>query len=271
VWTPDGAGIVAVAWPHKALNFPNTSRRLGIVHCFNRPCGLHYIPYQAPPSSAASTAGAAAAASGNEQQAAAAAAAAAAVATVPLTGSLMSGLSPVFTPDGSQLLFILQEAAAASGVHAATSALYSLEWSGQVRVRCLHWAVGCSAPCCLLYVGRVPCNRLLSLWPKPCTYEGVGAAIKSQQKAHPPCAYLLAFACICSVLGMTPSAHHIHLLQPAPTTQCCHCSVHTAPGLSCTTCPQQPTCTACCFCTRNAPAAHCLPEAVLLHPYYPQA
>jgi hypothetical protein len=51
---------------------------------------------------------------------------------VPLTQSLMSGLSPVFTPDGSQLLFISQEAAAASGVHAATSALYSLAWSGQV-------------------------------------------------------------------------------------------------------------------------------------------
>jgi hypothetical protein len=55
------------------------------------------------------------------------------VATVPLTQSLMSGLSPVFTPDGSQLLFISQEAAAASGVHAATSALYGLAWSGQVR------------------------------------------------------------------------------------------------------------------------------------------
>jgi hypothetical protein len=25
VWTPDGSGVVAVAWPHKALNFPHTS------------------------------------------------------------------------------------------------------------------------------------------------------------------------------------------------------------------------------------------------------
>uniref|UniRef100_A0A383VD43 acylaminoacyl-peptidase n=1 Tax=Tetradesmus obliquus TaxID=3088 RepID=A0A383VD43_TETOB len=121
VWTPDGSGIVAVAWPHKAANFPHTSRRLGIVHCFNRPCGLHYIPYPAPP----------AAAGDDGQPAADGAAAAADVATVPLTASLLSGLSPVFTPDGSQLLFISQEAAAASGVHAATSALYSLAWNGQ--------------------------------------------------------------------------------------------------------------------------------------------
>jgi acylaminoacyl-peptidase len=128
VWTPDGAGIVAVAWPHKALNFPNTSRRLGIVHCFNRPCGLHYIPYAAPPATAA-----AAADGDKEGPSPPAAAAAEDGSTVLLTASLMSGLSPVFLPDGSQLLFISQEAAAASGVHAATSALYSLAWDGKVR------------------------------------------------------------------------------------------------------------------------------------------
>jgi acylaminoacyl-peptidase len=36
LWTPDGSGVVFVAWPHQAPNFPQTSRKLGIVFCFNR-------------------------------------------------------------------------------------------------------------------------------------------------------------------------------------------------------------------------------------------
>lgn len=43
VWTRDSAGLVVVAWPARATNFPALERRLGIVHCYNRPCGLHYV------------------------------------------------------------------------------------------------------------------------------------------------------------------------------------------------------------------------------------
>lgn len=122
VWTPDGKGLVAVAWPHRPLNFPKTSRRLGIVHCYNRPCGLYYVPYHAP----AAAAGTAADGPVQQQQG---------LETTPvsLLEGLTSALSPVFSPDGSRLVFISQEAAAVSGVHAATSSLYSLEWTGQVR------------------------------------------------------------------------------------------------------------------------------------------
>lgn len=130
-WTPDGQGLVAVAWPHKALNFPGTARRLGIVHCYNRPCELYYIPYTAPAAAAAAEE----AEAGSEQQEAAAgtaAAAAADVVAVKLSGKVPSALSPVFSPDGSQLLFISQEAAVSSGVHAATSSLYCLSWGGEV-------------------------------------------------------------------------------------------------------------------------------------------
>jgi acylaminoacyl-peptidase len=125
-WTPDGQGLVAVAWSHKALNFPGTARRLGIVHCYNRPCELYYIPYQAPADAPAAGQDAAAA------TAAETAAAEAPVVPVKITGDVPSAVSPMFTPDGGQLLFVSQEAAVSSGVHAATSSLYALDWSGQV-------------------------------------------------------------------------------------------------------------------------------------------
>eukprot|EP00879_Flechtneria_rotunda_P013504 GHRR01014100.1.p1 GENE.GHRR01014100.1~~GHRR01014100.1.p1 ORF type:complete len:881 (+),score=271.51 GHRR01014100.1:318-2645(+) len=126
VWTPDGKGLVAVQWPHKALNFPGTARRLGIVHCYNRPCGLYYIPYK-PSAIASSTEQQqqqSAVAEGKERQHND-------TEVVQLTAGLLSALSPIFSPEGNQLLFVSQEAAASSGVHAATSALYSLQWSGQ--------------------------------------------------------------------------------------------------------------------------------------------
>lgn len=118
-WTPDGRGLVAVAWPHKALNFPGTARRLGIVHCYNRPCELYYIPYTVPAAAAAAEETEA----GKQQDAE--------VVAVKLSGKVPSALSPVFSLDGSQLLFVSQEAAVSSGVHAATSSLYSLSWGGE--------------------------------------------------------------------------------------------------------------------------------------------
>lgn len=127
-WTPDGQGLVAVAWPHKALNFPGSARRLGIVHCYNRPCELYYIPYKAPePAAADSIAG------GTVSGTAGGTAGSSAV-PVKVSGDVASGLSPVFNPAGDQLLFISQEAAVGSGVHAATSSLYALTWGGKVSV-----------------------------------------------------------------------------------------------------------------------------------------
>ena len=36
-----GEELVYVAWPHKPLNSPGLSDRLGIVYCVNRACALH--------------------------------------------------------------------------------------------------------------------------------------------------------------------------------------------------------------------------------------
>lgn len=35
-----------VAWPHKSLNFPKLTQRLGIVFCANRPCFLYHAAYE---------------------------------------------------------------------------------------------------------------------------------------------------------------------------------------------------------------------------------
>ena len=48
-----------------------------------------------------------------------------------LTPSLSSALSPKFTPNGKQILFLSHAAAASSGVHNATAALCSLQWPGK--------------------------------------------------------------------------------------------------------------------------------------------
>jgi acylaminoacyl-peptidase len=55
-------------------------------------------------------------------------AAAAAPTAARLCPELLSAATPVFSPDGQQLLFLSHEAAARSGVHNATAALHSLPW-----------------------------------------------------------------------------------------------------------------------------------------------
>ncbi|KIY93010.1 hypothetical protein MNEG_14953 [Monoraphidium neglectum] len=119
VWTPDGAGLVFVAWPHAPLNFPATKRRLGIVFCYNRPCSLFHAPYAPPP----------AASKDAEPDAGAADAAAEAAPAEDLTGGqLLSAFAPVFSPEGGRLVFLSQDAAARSGVHSGTVSLHSLGW-----------------------------------------------------------------------------------------------------------------------------------------------
>ncbi len=115
-WTPDGAGVVFQAWSHAALNFGGVPRRLGVVFCYNRSCHLYHTSLPPP---------AAAAGAGGDAGAAAAPPAAPAV---NLTPQLLSSATPLFSPDGSQLLFLSHEAAAESGTHSATVALLSLPW-----------------------------------------------------------------------------------------------------------------------------------------------
>lgn len=124
VWDPSGQGIVFVAWPFSPLNFPASARRLGVVFCFNRPSQLYYLPYLpvVPAIKGSSPSGdtSKAAAQPSEPQAIPQA--------VKLSGGLLSALQPVFTPDGSTLVFLSQQAAVNSGVHHATSSLHAIDW-----------------------------------------------------------------------------------------------------------------------------------------------
>lgn len=86
-----------------------TQRRLGIVFCYNRPCFLYYLPLGA--------------ANGSDADPPAA---------IKLTPSCLSASSPLFSPDGSELLFLSHYTAASTGVHSATVSLSSLTWSAAV-------------------------------------------------------------------------------------------------------------------------------------------
>ena len=113
-----GKSLVCTVWPHKAHNFPNMPQRLGIVHCVNRPCSLYSvtIPYTCKNNTPSDL---------NPQ-------------AQLLTEGLLSAMSPKFSPSGDRLVFLSHDAAASSGVHAATAALKSIQWSsGDVYTFCL--------------------------------------------------------------------------------------------------------------------------------------
>ncbi|GBF91528.1 hypothetical protein Rsub_04268 [Raphidocelis subcapitata] len=153
VWTPDGAGVVFVVWPHAPPNLPSTVRRLGIVFCYNRPCSLLAVPYAAPPPPPPAGDG--------EADAAAAAAAASAAddepSAVPLSAPLLSAFAPVFSPDGRLLVFLSQDAAARSGVHSATASMHSIEWRKDGSRDAL--ASGAPPPRTVVPVVRRPASR----------------------------------------------------------------------------------------------------------------
>jgi acylaminoacyl-peptidase len=95
---------VFVCWQHQSeLAWPNFPQRLGVVHCYNRPCSLQAVPW--PPREGA------------------------AAAATCLTPSLGSAFSPRFSPDGASLVFLSQHNAVASGVHNATATLHRLAWA----------------------------------------------------------------------------------------------------------------------------------------------
>ena len=105
VWTPDGKGIVFVSWPHQHENFPGFPQPLGIVYCFNRPCGLRLVEWKEGGGGGGGKGGA-----------------------VVLTPHMKSAFSPRFSPDGHTLVFLSQQTAVDTGVHSATSSLHSVSW-----------------------------------------------------------------------------------------------------------------------------------------------
>ena len=120
-----GKSLVCTVWFHKAHNFPNLPQRLGIVYCLNRPCSLYSIkiPFTCKNNTPSDS---------NPQAKC-------------LTTSLLSAMSPNFSPDGDKLVFVSHDAAAGSGVHHATAALKHIHWSpGNSTLRC------CVKCCCML-------------------------------------------------------------------------------------------------------------------------
>ena len=126
-WAPSGKALVFTAWQHSSSHF-GTQRRLGSVFCFNRLCGLHVLDVLA------ASGGYAADAPLPESQ--------------PVATGLRSALSPRFTPDGTQLVFLSHEAALECGAHNATASLHALPWAGS------RPASGGSARCVLPVVQR---------------------------------------------------------------------------------------------------------------------
>jgi len=102
-----------VSWPHDDPVFPRLTKRLGIVYCFNRSCGLVHCAAPLPPA----WAGAAAPSSP-------------AALTPLLPGRHSSAMEPRFSPDGSQLLYVSYDEACASGTHSSAAALHAAAWDG---------------------------------------------------------------------------------------------------------------------------------------------
>ena len=123
-WAPPSAPgaesdqLVCAAWLGDMHNFKSTSRRLGLVFCFNRPSGLFLAD--------APLAGAAAAADDDESDE-----------SIPekeavlLTADVSSALWPRFSPDGTTLAYVSHARAVATGAHAATCALRVIDWTAE--------------------------------------------------------------------------------------------------------------------------------------------
>ena len=123
VWAPptrpgeESDAVVCPVWLGDIHNFKSTSRRLGLVFCFNRPSALFLAkapisePTATPPDSAPATR---------------------------ITENASSAMWPRFTPDGKTLAFVSHERAVESGAHFATASLRAMSWSadgpGEERV-----------------------------------------------------------------------------------------------------------------------------------------
>ena len=105
----DSTQLVCAAWSPDIDNFKSTSRRLGLVFCFNRPAGLWLVQVGVPDE-------------GDENAADETADA------IHLTADTRSALWPRFSPDGKSLLYVSHERAVVTGAHAATASLRVIAW-----------------------------------------------------------------------------------------------------------------------------------------------
>ena len=120
-WAPASAPgaesdqLVCAAWLGDMRNFKSTSRRLGLVFCFNRPSGLFLLdaPSRSPPAEAETD---------SKRKAKEA---------LPLTADVSSALWPRFSPDGATLAYVSHARAVATGAHAATCALRVIDWTAE--------------------------------------------------------------------------------------------------------------------------------------------
>ena len=120
-WAPANAPgaesdqLVCAAWLGDMRNFKSTSRRLGLVFCFNRPSGLFLLdaPSRSPPAEAETD---------SKRKAKEA---------LPLTADVSSALWPRFSPDGATLAYVSHARAVATGAHAATCALRVIDWTAE--------------------------------------------------------------------------------------------------------------------------------------------
>ena len=120
-WAPASAPgaesdqLVCAAWLGDMCNFKSTSRRLGLVFCFNRPSGLFLLdaPSRSPPAEAETD---------SKRKAKEA---------LPLTADVSSALWPRFSPDGATLAYVSHARAVATGAHAATCALRVIDWTAE--------------------------------------------------------------------------------------------------------------------------------------------
>ncbi len=115
VWAPrapdtiDSDALVCPVWRANIDNFHDTSRRLGLVFCFNRPSAAYLAHVPLDPTLHDATLK---------------------FAPVLLTRSTRSATWPRFTPDGDVLVWFSHDRAVESGAHFATVALCAMPWHG---------------------------------------------------------------------------------------------------------------------------------------------
>jgi acylaminoacyl-peptidase len=124
VWAPvvddnESTAVVCPVWAGDIDNFKSTSRRLGLVFCFNRPAAMYLV--QAP-----------GAGNKDDKESSEEEAKAEAEAAVLLTPGTRSALWPRFSPDGATLVFASHDCAVESGAHMATAALHAIPWSAAI-------------------------------------------------------------------------------------------------------------------------------------------
>ncbi|PAN47302.1 hypothetical protein PAHAL_9G250600 [Panicum hallii] len=113
IWAPSSSyGLVFVGWSSDN-GFQETSRKLGIKYCYNRPCALFAAPdpfreETEKPST-----------EGNKGET---------TTMIKLTAHLSSAFFPRFSPDGKYLVFVSAKSAVDSGAHNATNSMHRIEW-----------------------------------------------------------------------------------------------------------------------------------------------